>query len=63
MKCLKVLLLLIVLVVVIGIALQMWSSARQSPEEKAYKEEVLDKDKVIIEEQEELTENPNAFYF
>lgn len=63
MKCLKVLIVLIILVIVIGIALQMWSSSRQTPEERAHKEEVLDKDKVIIEEQEELTENPNAFYF
>ena len=63
MKSLNILILLIILVLGVAIFLQIWNKSHQTPQEREYKEEVLNSDKVIIEEQEELTENPNAFYY
>lgn len=63
MKSLNILILLFVLVLGVAIFFQIWNKSQQTPEEREFKQEVLDQDKVIIEEQEEMTENPNAFYF
>jgi hypothetical protein len=63
MKTLNILILLFVLVLGMAVFLQIWNKSHQTPQEREYKEEALDRDKVIIEEQEELTENPNALYY
>ena len=37
--------------------------SQETAEQKAYKEEIYQEDKLAIEEDETLTENPNAIYF